>query len=207
MNFFRFFSYLLLAYFAFVYFWARFGNLHIKEIEAKIFPSLFHWWNENTQDKSCNTKIVPFSYAEQIHDSVKNFTNNSFDFTLWNNISYSDFSVPCFMMDIIPRNNDIDSDLSIIEVQALDRFQKCSLADNLLASRIITKKINGKVYLYILYASNNAELIRYNQLLEAEKTHSDKVGMRNAAPVADSALSEALNLFDSSVCGDTYAQH
>lgn len=207
MDIMRFFAALLLLYLLIVYLWSKFGNLPIIEVESQIWAFLFKWWRENTQAASPDIKkFVPVEYAEQIHDSIRNYTNNSFNMTIWQNGVYSDFEVPCFTMDIVPRNNNIDADLPIIEVQALDHFQKCTLVDNLLASRIISKKIMGKVYLYILYASNDEELKRYNQLLEHEKKYADKIGLQNAAPISDSNLSEAFNLFDD-IVGDSYAQN
>jgi len=210
MNLIRFFLYLILAYLTVVYFWSKYGDLSIREVESQIWFFLSQWWKENTQDTlSSNSpcKTVPTSYGEKIHDAIKDYTGNDFNFTFWKNGTFSEYHVPCYTLEIVPKNNDIDNDLPIIEVLALDRFQKCTLNDQLLASRIKSEKSLGKVFLHFLYASNVDELHAYYQLLLAEKQYADNTNMRNAAPVADSTLSEALNLFDDSVCGDTYAQH
>lgn len=199
--------YFLMFYPTFVYVVAKIGKMELREVETMIWSFLRKWWHENTSGGNAPQiqNPVPVQYAEKIHDSVKEYTNNGFEFTLWENHLYSDFNVPCFTLDIVPTSNDIDDELSIIEVRALDRFQKCTLIDNLLASRIISEKSQGKVFLHILYASNTDELARYNHLLEAEKNYADNVGLRNSAPIADSNLSDALNLFDDVLCGDSHA--
>lgn len=209
MNIYRFVLYFLLSYFAIVYLWARFRNLYIKEIEAQIFPPLFHLLKDKLSEISsddCCYSNIPISYGEKIHDAIKDYTNNDFDMTFCVNETYSEFHVPCYTLDIVPKNNNIDNDLPIIEVQALDRFRKCALCDHLLASRIKSEKSLGKVFLRILYASNENELRAYNHLLCKEKQYADKVSMRNAAPMTDNVLSEALNLFDDTA-GGIYVQH
>lgn len=202
---------IVFAYLLVVYLWAKFGKRYVHEVEAIIWRSILAWWRENNGESvppsNCGAKTVPIPYGEQIHDSIKEYTNNDFNMTLWQNGLYSDFSVPCYSIDIVPKNNNIDADLPIMEVQALDRFQKCTLIDNLLASRIISEKSQGKVYLHILYASNADELARYNRLLETEKAHTDNVGLRNSAPIADSNLSDALNLFNDAESDKHYAYH
>lgn len=200
--------YLLMLYPTFIYIVAKIGKMELREVETMIWSFLRKWWQENTSGNAPEArKTVPVDYAEQIHASVQEYSNNGFEFTLWENHFYSDFNVPCFTLDIVPTSNDIDDELSIIEVRALDRFQKCTLIDNLLASRIISEKSQGKVYLHILYASNADELARYNRLLETEKSYADNVGLRDSAPIADSTLSDALNLFDEKTCGAHYVQH
>lgn len=201
--------YLLMLYPTFIYIVAKIGKMELREVETMIWSFLRKWWHENTSGGNAPQiqNPVPVQYAEKIHDSVKEYTNNGFEFTLWENHLYSDFNVPCFSLDIVPASNDIDDELSIIEVRALDRFQKCTLIDNLLASRIISEKSQGKVFLHILYASNADELARYNHLLEAEKAYADNVGLRNSAPISDNTLSDALNLFGDAKSGNHYAYH
>lgn len=204
---FQFFANLLLAYLTLVYLWSKIGNLPINEVERKIWSFLVKWWHDNTTSAPApQRKQVPAAYAEQIYDAIKEHTSIPFEFTWWQNTTYSDFAVPCLSMDIVPKGCDSDDDLSILGVQALDRFRKCTVADNLLASRIITEKACGKIFLIILYASNESELKRYNQLLANEKAYADKVGLQSSAPIVDKALTEALNLFDSTV-GDSYGSY
>lgn len=200
--------YLLMLYPTFVYIIAKVSKMELCAVETMIWSFLRKWWQENISGNTTEVrKTVPVQYAEQIYDSVKPFTANGFDFTLWNNHVYSDYEVPCFSLDIVPTTSDIDTDLPIIEVRALDRFRKCALVDNLLASRIISEKSQGKVFLHILYASNKEELARYNSLLETEKIYADSVGLRNSTAITDSTLSEALNLFEEKTCGACYDRH
>lgn len=199
---FRFIFNLFFIYLLIVYLWSKSKKLCVSESESELWSFLVKWFNENLHGSLPNSrKTVPRHYAEQIHNSISNYTNNNFNMTYWDNILYSDFNVPCFIMDIVPKNNNIDEDLPIIEVQALDRFRKCTLADNLLVSRIISSKADGKVYLSILYASNDKELNAYNKLLEKEKSFADNMALQKSAPIVDTELTDAFNLFDDTIHG------
>lgn len=199
---------ILLPYLIIVYIWSKVAKQPISEVESKLWSWFLHWFKANTTDElKPHGKLVPVQYAEQIHDAVKNFTGIGFDTTLWCNETYSTFHVPCFSMDLVPKSNNIDTDLPIIEVLALDRFRKCTYGDGLLASRIISDTIQGKVFLHILYASTEEEFERYNALLEREKEFADDIGLRNSVPIADNILTNELNLFSDLEGGDSHDQY
>lgn len=204
-NIFAFIYHSFFIYLLTIYIWSKLKKTSVNETEKRLWSFLAKWIDENIHGTPPNSpKIIPQHYAEMIHDSIKNYTNNNFAMTDWSNILYSDFYVPCLIMEIVPKNNNIDADLPIIEVQALDRFNKCTLADNLLASRIISSKSGGKVYLLILYASNDNELNAYNQLLMREKQFADDIGLQMSSPIIDTDLTDIINLFDDTTCGNSH---